>query len=87
METISSKFPLDWTTTSMMPLLPEITKKYAYDIPLTTKVRTMGAPLFLFNKDNRNQISFDMGIDVILEDRMEKVVTFEFKNITIDFSL
>lgn len=87
LDSVQSRFPLDFTTTTMMTFMPSIVDSFAYDLPLTTKVSTMGAPRLIIDKSNENKVSFDMRVDFILEDRTEKIFAIDFKNITIDFSL
>lgn len=89
-ESIDGKFPLDWTTTTLEAGIPGLVDVFDYDVPLTSVFKNIGAPRFVFSKEEMN-VLFSMDIDIFLEkdngDESEEIFTIELRDILIDFDM
>ena len=48
---IKNKFPIDFTSTTLEGVFPGLTDDIGFDIPLSIRFISRGAPMILFSKD------------------------------------
>ena len=46
------QFPIRWDSTTLEQFIPDLTDYIGYDVPLSARMRNIGAPRFIYNKEN-----------------------------------
>jgi len=46
----SIKFPIHWDSTTLEQFIPDLTDYIGYDVPLSARMKNIGAPRFIYNK-------------------------------------
>lgn len=82
----SVNFPIPFTTTQMDGAVPDLTNYVDFDLPLSAKFSNLGAPRFIFNKEEMS-VLFDMEVEFFDEFYIEKIMTITFRDIYIDFDM
>lgn len=79
-------FPLDLTTDTMEGAIPSITDYTDYGVELSTRIKNVGAPRFYFSEESMT-INFDMLIEFFDKDYSSQIMSINFNNMTIDYTL
>lgn len=66
--------------------MPDFTSYVGYDLPLSARVKNLGAPRFIFNKESM-KIKFSMEVEVWDEDFCDKFLTIRYHDVDIDFDM
>lgn len=82
----SVDFPIRWDSTNLENAVPDLTDYIGYDVPLSARIRNMGAPRFIFNR-HEMIIVYSMAVEVWDEHFDNWVVTIEYHDIQIDFEM
>ena len=80
------EFPIHWDTTTLEAFMPGLTDYVGYDIPLSARFKNVGAPRFIFNKENMN-VHFSMEVEVWDKDYHELYMTIKYHDLVIDFDM
>lgn len=46
----NNSFPIDWTSSQLEGAIPELCEFVGYDMPLSSRFKNLGAPIFTLNK-------------------------------------
>lgn len=76
----SVDFPIRWDSTNLENAVPDLTDYIGYDVPLSARIRNMGAPRFIFNR-HEMIIVYSMAVEVWDEHFDNWVVTIEYHDI------
>lgn len=66
--------------------VPDLTVYTDYDLPLSAKFMNLGAPRFIYNKEEMSVI-FDVRLEFYDEFYTEKIMTITYRDIYIDFDM
>lgn len=80
------RFPIHWDSTNLEDFIPELTDYIGYDVPLSARFLNIGAPRFIFNKQEM-KIKFSMEVQVFDEDFKEHFLTFKYYDLIVDFDM
>ena len=81
-----SKFPIDWTSTQLEGAVPSLSNAIGYDVPLSSRFVSRGAPKFVFNS-NEMSIKFDMTVEVWAKDYSQKYLDINMNGLFIKFKM
>lgn len=80
------KFPVHWDSSSLEAFVPGLTDLVGYDVPLSARFKNIGAPRFVFNKQETN-VLFSMAVEVWSEHYVDYYFTINFYDIFVDFEM
>lgn len=80
------RFPIHWDSSNLEDFLPELTDYIGYDVPLSARFKNIGAPRFIFNKQEM-KIKFSLLVEVWDNDFTEHFLDFKFFDLVIDFDM
>jgi len=70
----------------MEAFMPGITENVGYDVPLSARFKNIGAPRFIFNKENA-KVKFSMEVEVWDKDYQELYLTIRYRDLILDFDM
>lgn len=82
----NNSFPIDWTSSQLEGAIPELCEYVGYDMPLSSRFKNLGAPIFTLNKQEL-RVNFSMQVEVFDENFTSNFLTITFENIIIDFTM
>lgn len=80
------EFPIHWDSTTLENFIPDFTSHVGYDVPLSARIKNLGAPRFIFDKEEMN-IKFGMEVEVWDEDFREYFLSIKYHDVMIDFDM
>lgn len=80
------EFPIHWDSTTLENFIPDFTSQVGYDVPLSARIKNLGAPRFIFDKEEMN-IKFGMEVEVWDEDFREYFLSIKYHDVIIDFDM
>jgi len=79
-------FPIPWDSTTLEDFIPDITDFIGYDVPLSARFKNVGAPRFIFNREQM-QVNLNMEVELWDEDYQDYFLTIKYHDVHIDFDM
>lgn len=79
-------FPIHWDSTNLENFIPDLTDYIGFDVPLSARFKNVGAPRFVFNREEMN-IKFSMDVEVWDEDYKNYILTIRYNDVHVDFDM
>lgn len=83
---VSIKFPIHWDSTTLEQFIPDLTDYIGYDVPLSARFRNMGAPRFIFSREEM-KIKYNCEVEVWNDDFSDYIMTIKYFDVEIDFDM
>lgn len=79
-------FPIRWDSTNLDNFIPDLTDYIGFDVPLSMRFKNVGAPRFIFNREEAN-ILFNMEVEVWDEHYENYILTIKYHEVHVDFDM